>query len=176
MFMILTLAAFLFHLFGLNWFETHVKLPEPSEWVQKGVIAGLKVLELTFVYKMLTHKSFLLCVVLSIVHTVLAGFIPIRVLQSAIDGVAMLILTVIFRKDRGWAVIDFLFIYLLMFLYGLLLTVAKFGGLSLEYAYSFYANTIGIIDYKLFVVTLYLYTKYKGGIKLWKSMKRKLLS
>lgn len=88
----------------------------------------------------------------------------------------MLILTVIFRKDRGWAVIDFLFIYLLMFLYGLLLTVAKFGGLSLEYAYSFYANTIGIIDYKLFVVTLYLYTKYKGGIKLWKSMKRKLLS
>lgn len=58
MFMILTLAAFLFHLFGLNWFETHVKLPEPSEWVQKGVIAGLKVLELTFVYKMLTHKVF----------------------------------------------------------------------------------------------------------------------
>lgn len=174
-FLFTTLGAFLFHLFGLDWFETNIDITEPSKATQEGIKGVLKAFELIFVYKMLSKKSFVFCVVCAVVHTAIVGFFPAGLYQSAADAAFMLLIPLFTRKDIGWTILDFLFLYILMTLYSLMLTVAKFGGLSMDYTYSFYAGVAAVLDFKLFIVTLYLYTRYKGGIKLWMK-KRRLLT
>lgn len=173
-FLILTVLAFLLHLLGADWFIATAEIPEPSVTICKLIKACLKAFELMFVYKMLTKRSFTACLIISVLQTVAIGFLPIGTFQSITDCVLMFAFPILFRKDRWWAVVDTIFIYIVMCLYGSLFMIAKFGGFSTDYGYSFYANIIGLIDYKLFIVTMYLYTKYRGGIKLW--MKRRLLS
>ena len=173
-FVILTVVAFLLHLFGLDWFAANVEIPEPNSVVNKLVKASLKAFELVFIYKMLTKKDFVLCTLIAVLQTAAIGVLPTGAPQSISDCVLMFAFPLLFRKDRWWAVVDTIFIYIVMCLYGSLFMIAKFGGFSTDYGYSFYANIVGVIDYKLFVVTMYLYTKYRGGIRLW--MKRKLLS
>lgn len=174
-FLLTTLGAFLLHLFGLDWFRANIKIEDPSTNVQIGIKAVLKAFELTFVYKLLSKRSFLFCIVCAAVHTGVVGFLPTGLYQSAADALLMLLVPLITRKDIGWIILDFLFLYALMTLYSLMLTAAKFGGLSMDYTYSFYANVAAMLDFKLFIVTLYLYTRYKGGIKLWMK-KRRLLT
>lgn len=173
-FLILTVVAFLLHLLGADWFLATIEIPEPSSTMCKLIKAFLKAFELMFVYKMLTKRSFGLCFIISVLQTASVGFLPLGTSQSVVDCVLMFAFPIILRKDRLWAVVDTIFIYIVMCLYGSLFLIAKFGGLSTDYGYSFYANILGVTDYKLFVVTMYLYTKYRGGIKLW--MKRRLLS
>lgn len=173
-FLILTVMAFLLHLFGLQWFIAKVNIPEPSYVISELIKACLKAFELMFVYKMLTKRSFTTCFVISVLQTASVGFLPLGTFQSVADCVLMFAFPLIFRKDRWWAVVDTIFIYIVMCLYGGLFMIAKFGGFSTDYGYSFYESIVGVIDYKLFIVTMYLYTKYRGGIKLW--MKRRLLS
>ena len=57
-------------------------------------------------------------------------------------------------------------------LYAVLFLTGRIGIFDTESAYNFIYNVLGTIDYKLFIVTLYLLIKYFGGIKLWKSQKR----
>ena len=173
-FLILTVMAFLLHILGAKWFLATVEIPEPSVTICKLIKACLKVFELMFVYKMLTKRSFTVCFWISVLQTALIGFLPLGTFQSTTDCVLMFAFPILFRKDRLWAVVDTLFIYIVMCLYGSLFMIAKFGGFSTDYGYSFYESIFGVIDYKLFIVTMYLYTKYRGGIKLW--MKRRLLS
>lgn len=175
MFLILTLIAFLLHLFGLNWFASTIKISEPSEIVQKITLAMLNTLELVFVYRILTKKSWMICFIISITQAVCVGFIPNHLYQSIANMCIMLLVTVILRKDRGYAILDFIFLFIIMNLYSAMLVLAKFGGLTEDYGHSFYANIASLLDYKLFIITIYTYIKYKGGFKIWK-MKRKLLS
>ena len=174
-FLLLTVLAFLLRLFGLTWFDSHVDMEEPSLAIQKGIKFVLKAFELTFVYKILTKKGFIVCAVTSVVQTALTPFLGAGMYQSLADTLIMFALPLVFRKDKGWAILDTLFLYALMCLYGALSLVGKFGEVDGSHVYSFYAAILNIVDYKLFIVTLYLFIKYKGGIRLWKSMKRPLL-
>lgn len=174
-FLALTCIAFLLRVFGIPVFEAEVNIKEPSEYCQKLIKFLLKVFELVFVYRILLQKGFLTCLVLSIVQTILTPFLGAGGLQSMADAICMIALPIIFRKDRGWAVIDTLFLYALMCLYGALSLVVKFGELNSSQVYSFYAAILNVVDYKLFIVTIYLFIKYKGGFRLWKRMKRPLL-
>lgn len=171
----LTLLAFLFRVFGIPLFETHVQIEEPSKEVQKAVKFVLKVFELVFVYRLLSKKSFTICTVIATIQTILTPFLGAGWIQSSADAICMIAVPLIFRKDKGWAMLDTLFLYLVMCLYGSLSLVAKFGELDSSHVYSFYAAVLNILDYKLFIVTLYLFVKYKGGIRLWKRMKRPML-
>ena len=173
-FMALTFVAAMFHLFGLEWFSSTVNIPEPNRFWAEFTKAALKILELVFMYKITIKKGFLFCIIVSFVQTIAVGFLPLGTAQSIADFVLLMTLPTVLRKDHLNAFIDAIALYVILCLYAALFLIAKFGGLALNYGYSFYANIVGIIDYKLFIVTLYLYVKYKGGIKLW--MKRKLLS
>lgn len=174
-FVILTVIAFLFHLFGLDWFESNVTIPDIPEVWQQVVLACLKCFELVFIYRILAHTGWIACAMIAVVHVGLVGFIPEGLWQTIADAGFMLAVPFVLRHDKGYAVLDFLFLYILLSLYGVLLLVAKFGGISGQDGYSFYANVVATIDYKLFIVTIYAYIKFTGGFKLWK-MKRKLLS
>lgn len=174
-FLVMTVIAFLFRLFGLNWFAANVNISEPNKWVQIAVKAFLKAFELFFIYMILTQKKWYLCLFLAVLHTSSVGFIPAGVWQSVADFCLMLIFCLLLHKKPLYALIDFFALYILMTLYGLIVTYAKFGIASNNTMYSFYYSAMGIIDYKLFIVTLFLFIKYKGGIKLWR-IKRKLFS
>lgn len=174
-FVLLTCIAFLFRVFGIPIFETNVHIEEPDKIIQKAVKFGLKVFELIFVYKILTHRGFVLCTVISIIQTIATPFFGAGWVQSIADAVLMFLIPVLFRKDKGWAIVDTLFLYALMCVYGALSLVVKFGGIDSSQVYSFYAAILNIADYKLFIVTVYLFIKYKGGFRLWKRMKRPLL-
>lgn len=174
-FLIATLAAFLLHVFGLGWVVAKTaEVKEPSEFLQKIILALLKTFELIFAYKMLIHRSWSLCCIVSILQSVLTGFLP-GVCQGLADVLLPLLFAIVLRKGRLIALLDWLFLELLMNAYSLIFVIANFGGLQLDYGYSFWANVVSVIDFKLFIVTIYAYAKSKGGIQLWKT-KRRLLN
>ena len=162
----MTIVAFLFHLFGINWFASTVEtVPEPTEVVEQAVLAILKAFELLFVHRMLTHRSWLLCLILAIVQVGIVGFIPSDLFQKVTDFGIMLVVAIVFRKDKLRALGNFVVLAILMNIYSALMLVAKFGGIVEDFTYSFYANIASLIDYKLFIVTVYLYTKYRKEVK-----------
>lgn len=167
-FICLTGIAALFHLVGLDWFASTVVLQEPAPVIQKAVRAFLKILELVFMYKISTRKSFLTCIIMSALHTGAVGFLPSGLIQSCADFILILALPTILRKDSVRGLLDSLGMYAVLMAYTSLFMLAKFGGIYPEYNYSFYANIVSLVDYKLFIITLYLYTKQKGGLHIWK--------
>lgn len=173
MFLSLTILSFICHVVGLGWFSSsNVSLKIPSELAQKFINCGLNVIELIFVYKILIREHSLLCSIVAVLQAVFVGFAP-SVFQGLINMSCMCLLTVILRKDHVHGLIDFVVLAILMTLYAALLQITKFGAVSSDSANDLYKGIVSIIDYKLFIVTLYMFIKYKGGIKLWKR-KRKL--
>lgn len=172
LFLSLTLLASVLHLFGLNWFECRMNIPEPNLVIQKIVKASLKVFELIFVYKILTCMSTLTCFGISTVEVIAVGFIPNH-FQGIADLIVMTVVSLCSRKDKLNATVDLIALFILMNAYSILFELLKFGIIGESNKFSFYTGVVSLFDYKLFIITLYMYIKYKGGIKLWR-MKRKL--
>jgi hypothetical protein len=171
----LTVVAFLLHVFGLDWFASTVEIPDPDETVQKAVKASLLVFELFFVYRMLTKRSVFTCLSVSLCHMVGIGYLPAGAIVSWANIVIMLLLSLGLRPQLH-VILDYAFLYFLLNSYGVLVLLIKFGNVDVSYGMSFFYNVAAMIDYKLFIVSVYLFTKYKGGFRLWKTMKRPLLS
>ena len=177
-----TVVCALFHLFGLDWFQPQLSQVQVDEVWQQVIMASLKVFELVFVLKMLTLRPWWLCLILAAVEVAGVGFIP-QDYQWVADLLFLLLGSVLIRKgNKLHGLEDFVFIQIVMNLYGILFLVAKHGVDILigiadinDQVYSFISAVAGCIDYKLFVVTIYAYSKYKGGFRLWKR-KRKFLS
>lgn len=171
-FLTLTVLAAIFHLFGLAWFEQTVTIQEPAVILQKFIKALLKVFELVFVYQILVRQGYVISSFISILQVLIIGFIPVNY-QCFVDLAVMLLVVLIFRDNKWQGLIDFVALFILMNGYSSLVQLAKFGSIHIEYTYSFYAGIISLIAYKLFIVTLYMFIQYRGGIRLWK-IKRKL--
>ena len=172
-FLILTALAFVFRVIGLDLFASHAEIVEPSEEIQKLIKVALKVFELMFIYKILTHKGFILCFMIAVIQTIVTPFLGAGFMQSAADLLFWIVVPLLFRKDKLRAIGDSLALYLFLTLYSALSLIGKFGELETSQVYSFYKAIMSVADYKLFIVTLYFYISYKGGIRIWKT-KRKL--
>lgn len=170
--LLMTVGAALLRIFGLHWFDSTVKIQDPPLTIQKIIKALLFLFEDLFVYKILTKHNWVLCFILSCGHLFISGFLNSG-LSWLLDAAIMLIVALIFQR-RWKAVFDFLFLYLLMTLYGAFVLFVKIGAVSVSDRLSFYSNVVTMIDYKLFIVTLYLFTKMKGGIAVWKTKLRLL--
>ena len=174
LFVILTGVAFLLRLFSLDWFDsTIVDIEEPDKESQWIILGLLKTFELVFTYKILTKGRFFICILIAVIQTIVTPWLGAGFVQSLADFFLMFIIPLIMRKDKINALVDVISLNIIMCLYGLLFLIGKFGVYSSNQIYSFYANVLGMMDYKLFIVTLYLYIEFKGGIQVWK-MKRKL--
>lgn len=169
LFIVLTILAFLLRVFGLDWLASLVAMPEPEPLVQAIIKAGLKAFELVFVYKILTKRSFVLCTIISLAQCFVAGFVPVGTLQSCFDLFLWIAIPLTLRKDKLKTIVDEVLLYAILTAYAALTLIGKFGELESSQVYSFYKNVASMIDYKLFIVTLYLFIKKKGGIKLWKT-------
>lgn len=74
---------------------------------------------------------------------------------------------------RQWqTLIDSAVLYLLCFIYILIFSVGRIGHIDINAGYNFVYSIIGSIDYKIFIINIYLIQKYFGGIRLWKTQKR----
>lgn len=174
----LMLFCAIIRLCGGLWFTADMsKVPEPSKFWQEVITAALLVFELLFVYKILCRTSWIICFGIGLGEAalgILIGYLTNgNTLITNIFYVACyLIIPVLFVKH--WFVyVEVVCIYLLSFLYALCFLTGRIGSVDLSTsAYNFIYNVLGCIDFKLFFVALYLFVKYFGGIRLWKSQKR----
>lgn len=178
----LMLFCAIVRLCGGLWFTADLSsIKEPSRTWVNVVLGILLAFELTFVYKLLCRRSWLICIALAIAQTGLNLLIGYTVQNTEIKQLIINIVNLVcmfvipLPFVRHWfSLIDSAVVYVLGLLYGLIFVSGRIGGFD-EAAYNFAANVIGMIDYKLFMVSLYLTINYFGGIRLWKKQKRLIL-
>lgn len=164
---ILTMFFAIVRLCNGLWFRyidfNSVKLP--SFIIQQHIMMILQIFEMLFCYKLLLRTSWLISLILAIIHTVLSGYIPYpyNIIVCNIFWLSCGLIT-----TKSWkTIVDFIFLFTVISLYGLLFVNGLFTTFSAQNS-NFLYNVLGTIDYKLFIVSLYLIINYFGGIKLCK--------
>lgn len=161
---------------GGLWFAAELsKITAPSKFWQETVKATLLIFELLFVYKILCRTSFLICFGIAIAETLVGILLGETVNNSIVSNLFYMacyfIIPLCFRRE-WFSLLESAILYGLQILYSILFMVGRIGGIDENAAYTFAFGIISTIDYKLFIVAMYLFIKYFGGIKLWKKQKR----
>ena len=173
---VVMLFCAIIRLCGGLWFTADLEsVQEPSKVWQEVIKGALLIFELLFVYKILCRTSFLTCFGIAIAETLVGILLGETVNNSIVSNLFYMacIFIIPFCFQRNWFVLlESGIYYVVSFLYCALFLVGRIGGIDSESAYNFYISVIGSIDQKLFSVALYLFVKYFGGIRLWKTQKR----
>ena len=161
---------------GGLWFAADMsKITAPSKFWQETVKATLLIFELLFVYKILCRTSFFTCFGIAIAETLVGILLGETVNNSIVSNLFYMacyfIIPLCFRRE-WFSLLESAILYGLQILYSVLFMVGRIGGIDENAAYTFAFGIISAIDYKLFIVAMYLFIKYFGGIKLWKKQKR----
>ena len=161
---------------GGLWFAAELsKITEPSKIWQETVKAALLIFELLFVYKILCRTSFLICFGIAIAETLVGILLGETVNNSIVSNLFYMacyfIIPLCFRRE-WFSLLESAILYGLQILYAALFLTGRIGGIDTQSAYNFVISVLGTIDYKLFIVAMYLFIKYFGGIKLWRKQKR----
>lgn len=162
---------------GGLWFTADLEsVPEPNRAWQEIISEILLIFELLFVYKILCRTSWIICFIISLYEAllgILIGYLTDgnTIITNAFYLVCYLIIPIFFTK-KWFSLIENILLYALQFLYALIFLTGRIGGIDVNSGYNFIYSVLGSIDYKLFIVALYLIIKYFGGIKLWKNQKR----
>lgn len=161
---------------GGLWFAADMsKITAPSKILQETVKATLLVFELLFVYKILCRVSFFTCFCIAIAEALVGILLGETVNNSIVSNLFYMacyfIIPLCFRRE-WFSLLESAILYGLQLLYSVLFMVGRIGGIDENAAYTFAFGIISTIDYKLFIIAMYLFIKYFGGIKLWKKQKR----
>ena len=173
---LIMLFCVIVRLCGGLWFAADLsKITAPSKFWQETVKATLLIFELLFVYKILSRTSFLICFGIAIAETLVGILLGETVNNSIVSNLFYMacyfIIPLCFRRE-WFSLLESAILYGLQILYSVLFMVGRIGGIDENAAYTFAFGIISTIDYKLFIVAMYLFIKYFGGIKLWKKQKR----
>ena len=160
---------------GLWFFADFSQITAPSKEWQEAIKGALLIFELLFVYKILSRTSFLLCFFIATIETLigilLGEFVDNVIIWNLYYMACVIAIPALFVR-RWYALLDGVILYAMAMLYGIAFSVGRIGGVNAAFAYDFVVSIIGTIDYKLFIVSLYLLVKNFGGIRLWKAQKR----
>lgn len=161
---------------GGLWFAADMsKITAPSKFWQETVKATLLIFELLFVYKILCRTHFFTCFCIAIAETLVGILLGETVNNSIVSNLFYMacyfIIPLCFRRE-WFSLLESAILYGLQLLYSVLFMVGRIGGIDENAAYTFAFGIISTIDYKLFIIAMYLFIKYFGGIKLWKKQKR----
>lgn len=167
---ILMLFCAIVRLCGGLWFTADTsQIEEPSKLLQDIIMGALMVFEATFVYKILCRTNWIWCILIAIGQLLLVYFAPNTLVANIINVLAYYVVAILFR--RNWvSLIETTIIYLLGFAYSALFLVGRIGFIDGKQAYDFVTGVLTSIDLKLFIVSIYLFIKNFGGIKLWKNV------
>lgn len=173
---LLMLFCAIVRLCGGLWFAADMsKIVEPSKFWQEAIKGILLLIELLFVYKILCRTSFFICFLISLGETlvgILLGETVNNAIVTNLFNMACILFIPVFFVRSWFSLLENALLYGLSMLYSIVFLVGRIGGIDTEAAYNFVYNILGIIDFKLFFVALYLVVKYFGGIRLWKTQKR----
>lgn len=178
----LMLFCCIVRLCGGLWFTADLsKIQEPNRVWQEIIMGLLLAFGLTFIYKLLCRTKWWLCIIIAVGETLLCTLIGYLMRHTNYGGlttnifcaVCMFAIPLVFVR-HWFSLIDSAVVYVLGLIYSAFFVVGRIGGINIE-AYNFVANVIGSIDYKLFIVSLFLTINYFGGIRLWKKQKRLIL-
>ena len=171
----LMLFCAIVRLCGGLWFSADLSaVKEPNAFWQEVIKAALLIFELIFVYKILCRCSWGICFLISLIQTgiiIFIGYFSDNTIATNIFNLTcILFIPVIFT--RKWiTLLEDVLLYIIFTLYGLIFLVGRIGNIDSQTAYNFVYNILGMIDYKLFIISVFLFIKYFGGIKLWKKQK-----
>lgn len=161
---------------GILWFSADLSSVEtPSRFWQEFISAALLIFELIFVYKILCRTKWSICFAIAIAEAaicLLIGYVTNgnQIATNIFTALCILLIPITFTR-KWFSLVESIVLYFVSTLYGILFCVGRIGGLEI-YNYNFVASVLGTIDYKLFIVSLYLLVKNFGGIRLWKTQKR----
>lgn len=161
---------------GILWFSADLSSVEtPSRFWQEFISAALLIFELIFVYKILCRTRWTICFAIAIAEAaicLLIGYVTDgnQIVTNIFTALCIFFTPIAFTR-KWFSIVESIALYLVSTLYGILFCVGRIGGLEI-YNYNFVASVLGTIDYKLFIVSLYLLVKNFGGIRLWKTQKR----
>lgn len=153
---------------GGLWFTADTSIiKEPSEFWQSVIMSSLLLFEITIVHKILSRKSWLFAFLLSLSQLALVILVENNTIDSIINLLYYFVPHLIIH--RKWKTLfESAFVYLTILLYSLLFLVGRISFVDGKQAYNFITSVLTTIDLKLFVVSLYLFLKNFGGVKLWK--------
>ena len=164
----LMLFCAIVRLCGGLWFTADTsQIKEPSKFWQDVIMSSLLVFEITIVHKILSRKNWIFAFCLSLSQLFLILIFKNQTISSIINLIYYFVPHLIIRK-KWITLLESAFLYLLIILYSILFLVGRIGIISETQAYNFISNVLGSIDYKLFIVSIYLYIKNFEGIRLWK--------
>lgn len=179
----LMLFCCIVRLCGKLWFTADLtNIKEPSKAWQEIIVGVLMAFELTFAYKLLCRRGWWICIIIAICETligVLIGYLVRnlsygKIITNAFYALCIFIVPLPFV--RNWfSLIDSTTLYLIEMLYCLIFMVGRIGNIDINATYNFVYSVLGTIDFKLFIVALFLIINYFGGIRLWKKQKRLIL-
>lgn len=165
----LMLFCAIVRLCGGLWFSADLSyIKEPSPFWQEIIMACLLIFELLFVYKILCRTKWIWCFLISIAQVILLYFSKSALIDNIINLVLYFAIPFVFKRKWG-VLLESAFMYIVCTLYASLFLLARIGSVNVNYQFNFVYNVLGCIDYKLFIVSIYLYIKNFGGIKLWKT-------
>lgn len=168
----LMLFCAIVRLCGGLWFSADLSsIQEPNQKIQDIILGALLVFELTIVYKILCRTKWLYCIVISICQLILIYIVDNKLIANIINLVAYFVVPLVFTK-RWFALVDSAFMYIISGIYSFLFLVGRIGNIDINSGYNFIYSILGTIDYKLFIVSIYWFIKYYGGIKLWRKQRR----
>ena len=180
---VLMLFCAIVRLCGGLWFTADLsKIQEPDRAWQEAIMISLLAFELTFAYKLLCCKSFEVCILIAFLQSIsctLLGYLTRNLyignlITNLFSCICIFVIPLI--ATRQWFVlIDSATLYILELIYSLLFLVGRIGTVDTDSAYNFVYSVLGTIDFKLFIVAVYLTINFFGGIRLWKKQKRLIL-
>lgn len=179
----LMLFCAIVRLCGGLWFTADLSgIKEPSKTWQEIIKGALMTFELIFVYKLLCRTKWWICYIIGVIETGLGILLSyllrnVEYGQTIVNVFYMLCYFIVpLPFVRHWfSLIDSAVLYALELIYGLLFLVGRIGNVPKMGGYDFVISVLTTIDYKLFIVALYLTINFFGGIKLWKNQKRLIL-
>lgn len=162
---------------GILWFAADLTtVPVPSEFWQEVIMVSLLAFELIFVYKILCRVKWWICLCIALTQAIICELLGLFIEESNliinIFNMACILFVPIIFVRKWYSILENILLYAISMLYGVIFLVGRIGGVDDTAAYNFVVGVLGTIDYKLFIVSLYLVIKYFGGIKLWKKQKR----
>jgi hypothetical protein len=164
----LMLFCAIVRLCGGLWFTADTSIiKEPSKFWQDVIMAGLFAFETTIVFKILCKTKWIYCFLISCCELLLFDIFKNQLISNIISIVSYYVVAFCFQ--RKWIVlIETTIIYLIGFIYSALFLMGRIGFVNGTQGYNFIFSVLGSIDYKLFIVSIYLFLKNFGGVKLWK--------
>lgn len=166
---VLVIISAVARLFGILWFAADYSLITiPSETIQIVIFAILKIVELTFVYKILCRTTTVTCLILALVETSIAGFLTGMVL-NIFNLLCWILVPLLFNaEDWKHCLMDNIILYVVLLLYSATFLIGRVGTI-VDAKFDFVVSIICAIDYNLFIIAIYSVVELYGGIKLWKT-------